>query len=43
VASEHFYNMSNHGLNIGSDGLCDLRVQRTSESLVGASEKKAAS
>jgi alkylhydroperoxidase family enzyme len=25
VASEHVYNMTNHGLNIGSDGLCELR------------------
>lgn len=25
VASEHLYNMSNIGLNIGSDGLCDVR------------------
>jgi len=25
VASEHLYNMSNIGLNIGSDGLCELR------------------
>jgi alkylhydroperoxidase family enzyme len=25
VASEHLYNMTNHGLNIGSDGLCELR------------------
>ena len=25
VASEHLYNVSNHGLNIGSDGLCELR------------------
>jgi alkylhydroperoxidase family enzyme len=24
VASEHLYNLSNIGLNIGSDGLCDL-------------------
>jgi alkylhydroperoxidase family enzyme len=24
VASEHLYNMSNIGLNIGSDGLCEL-------------------
>lgn len=24
VASEHLYNMSNHGLNIGSDGLCEI-------------------
>jgi hypothetical protein len=25
VASEHLYNMSNIGLNIGSDGLCQLQ------------------
>ena len=25
VASEHLYNMSNVGLNIGSDNLCELR------------------
>jgi alkylhydroperoxidase family enzyme len=25
VASEHLYNMTNHGLNIGSDDLCELR------------------
>ena len=25
VASEHLYNLSNIGLNIGSDGLCELR------------------
>ena len=25
VASEHLYNMTNIGLNIGSDGLCELR------------------
>lgn len=24
VASEHLYNISNHGLNIGSDGLCEI-------------------
>jgi alkylhydroperoxidase family enzyme len=24
VASEHLYNMSNHGLNIGSDELCEI-------------------
>jgi alkylhydroperoxidase family enzyme len=24
IASEHLYNMSNLGLNIGSDGLCEL-------------------
>jgi len=28
VASEHLYNMSNHGLNIGSDGLCQLQAER---------------
>ena len=26
VASEHLYNVSNHGLNIGSDGFCRLRA-----------------
>ena len=25
VATEHLYNVSNIGLNIGSDGLCDVR------------------
>jgi len=25
VASEHLYNVSNHAMNIGSDGLCELR------------------
>lgn len=25
VASEHLYNLTNHGFNIGSDGLCELR------------------
>jgi alkylhydroperoxidase family enzyme len=28
VASEHVYNMTNIGLGIGSDGLCELRTQR---------------
>jgi AhpD family alkylhydroperoxidase len=28
VASEHLYNLSNLGLNIGSDGLCDLARER---------------
>jgi len=28
VASEHLYNMSNIGLNIGSDGLCELNPRR---------------
>jgi len=27
VASEHLYNMTNIGLNIGSDGLCELPVR----------------
>jgi alkylhydroperoxidase family enzyme len=27
VASEHLYNLSNVGLNIGSDGLCELRPE----------------
>ena len=29
VASEHLYNLTNIGLNIGSDGLCELNQQRT--------------
>jgi alkylhydroperoxidase family enzyme len=29
VASEHLYNMTNIGLNIGSDGLCDIRRKKT--------------
>jgi alkylhydroperoxidase family enzyme len=28
VASEHLYNMTNIGLNIGSDGLCELNARR---------------
>ncbi len=28
VASEHLYNITNIGLNIGSDGLCELRPKR---------------
>lgn len=28
VASEHLYNISNHGLNIGSDGFCELAERR---------------
>ncbi len=28
VASEHIYNLTNIGLNIGSDGLCELSAQR---------------
>jgi alkylhydroperoxidase family enzyme len=30
VASEHVYNMSNIGLNIGSDGLCELKPEHDS-------------
>lgn len=29
VASEHFYNVANHGLGIGSDGLCELNAARS--------------
>ncbi|HAM00867.1 MAG TPA: carboxymuconolactone decarboxylase family protein [Acidimicrobiaceae bacterium] len=28
VASEHVYNMTNHALNIGSDGLCEIPDRR---------------
>jgi hypothetical protein len=28
VASEHLWNMANIGLNIGSDGLCEVSAQR---------------
>jgi alkylhydroperoxidase family enzyme len=45
VASEHLYNLTNIGLNIGSDGLCELRPQRAtreSDSLPQAAEKKEA-
>ena len=45
VASEHLYNMTNIGLNIGSDGLCELRPQRATQastSLPQAAEKKEA-
>src|SRR5712691_9385376 len=31
VASEHLYNMSNIGLNIGSDGLCELSPQQATK------------
>ncbi len=36
VASEHLYNLSNIGLNIGSDGLCELGM--TSASTTGGSK-----
>lgn len=29
VASEHIYNVTNRGLGIGSDGLCELSAERT--------------
>jgi alkylhydroperoxidase family enzyme len=32
VASEHVYNLTNHGLNIGSDGLCELRTPQVTSS-----------
>ncbi|MGH2902272.1 MAG: carboxymuconolactone decarboxylase family protein [Solirubrobacteraceae bacterium] len=33
IASEHLYNISNHGLNIGSDGLCDISKRPQSAAL----------
>jgi alkylhydroperoxidase family enzyme len=30
VASEHIYNISNGGLNIGSDGMCEAKVEESS-------------
>jgi alkylhydroperoxidase family enzyme len=36
VASEHLYNVSNHGLNIGSDGLCELAPPRPKTKLAAA-------
>ena len=39
VASEHYYNISNHGLNIGSDNLCELgsaRPEDRVEALAGS-------
>jgi alkylhydroperoxidase family enzyme len=38
VASEHLYNITNVGLNIGSDGLCELKPSKPS----GARSSKAA-
>ena len=37
VASEHLYNMTNIGLNIGSAGLCELNVASRPTTEVGAS------
>lgn len=48
VASEHLYNMSNVGLNIGSDGLCELPARPASKKTTApassslGTEKKAA-
>jgi alkylhydroperoxidase family enzyme len=39
VASEHLYNMTNVGLGIGSDGLCELSVQRAATSSVGGARE----
>ena len=36
VASEHLYNMTNIGLNIGSDGLCELSTQRARTTASGS-------
>ena len=36
VASEHFYNMTNIGLNIHSDMLCDISKQRKASSMAAA-------
>jgi alkylhydroperoxidase family enzyme len=44
VGSEHLYNMSNIGLNIGSDGLCEVSPQRATGSSTSpplASEREA--
>jgi alkylhydroperoxidase family enzyme len=35
VASEHLYNMTNIGLGIGSDGLCELTARRQSAAAAG--------
>jgi hypothetical protein len=37
IASEHLYNMTNVGLNIESDGLCNLTLQRTTGGLNASS------
>jgi alkylhydroperoxidase family enzyme len=37
VASEHVYNMTNIGLGIGSDGLCQLRARRDATATAPAS------
>ena len=42
VASEHLYNMTNIGLNIGSAGLCELKVASRTTAQVGASSSSRA-
>jgi alkylhydroperoxidase family enzyme len=37
VASEHVFNITNHGLGIGSDGLCELSGQRAKKGVTTAS------
>ena len=41
IASEHLYNISNIGLNIGSDGLCELSTRggRAPKTAVGPTEQ----
>jgi hypothetical protein len=41
VASEHLANMTNIGLGIGSDGLCELRPKRRTEALATSSPQSA--
>jgi alkylhydroperoxidase family enzyme len=41
VASEHLANMTNRGLNIGSDGLCELNPKRRTEALSTSSPQSA--
>ena len=36
VASEHVYNMTNIGLGIGSDGMCDRREARSDSTVTAA-------
>jgi hypothetical protein len=41
VASEHLANLTNIGLNIGSDGLCELRPKRQPEAVSTSSPRSA--
>jgi alkylhydroperoxidase family enzyme len=36
IASEHLYNLTNHGLNIGSDGLCELQAHQPSTAIAAS-------